>query len=520
MTVWQNLKTNASPQILELMQETCKKLIIPIDHICEFIKIFFAHKPPEFIKVHINSDTISLFHIKNKYILDRFEIKSSQIKSAEATAFLESRTTLPLQILIDDENVDYRLISLRQTKWWNRHGLFNQIKITEFDETDWIYHEHVPSPTDAYRHTFIAFKPSPILLETFMYLNHLKNPVAKIQLNSVQQTMAAIDRIKEHEQIRSFCPWSLFIRKISDTEWLLSAQQYGAIVISRRGKFSANGSEESMMENEITTTLRYLQRNGYKEGENLTLITAGFSDEFNAHSFDSVFVTDVIPVPVRDIDTRIQLSSHFYELSAHGFWVLNQIRSVLRKPNSFYKKGFNPRLMLSQRLAYWAPFICKRIIIPISTICFLILLTYASKTHILKEDIKTTLFKKEAMLSTTGNEKRRLEAANFDVFKNIIGENPLTFLKVLSISLAKEAYISQFSWNTRNNNNHWLSTFEATVTFLEHSSLTKRKTKSSKALSTYQQKVQKKLQKSYPNAKIVWLPIPGKAAYTLGVTWD
>ncbi len=262
MTVWQNLKINSSPQILELMQETCKKLATPFGHIHEFVKEFFAPKPPEFIKIRINPNTISLFHIKNRHILDRFEITTSQVKSDLLAPFLTPRATLPLQILIDDENVSYRLISLRQTKWWNRHGLFNQIKIAEFDKTDWIYHEHVPSPTDAHRHVFIAFKPSPILLETFMYLNNLQNPVAKIQLTSVQQTMAAIDRVKQHEPMRSFCPWSLFIRKVSDTEWLLSAQQYGAIVLSRRGTFAANSSEESMIEGEIATTLRYLQRTG------------------------------------------------------------------------------------------------------------------------------------------------------------------------------------------------------------------------------------------------------------------
>lgn len=520
MTVWQNLKINPSTQILEFMQETCKKLVTPFDYIYEYVKETFAHKPPEFIKIRIHANTISLFHIKNRHILERFEVAHSQIKAAELISFLRSRSTLPLQILIDDEDASYKLISLRQTKWWNRHGLFNQIKIAEFDKTDWIYHEHVPCPTDAHRHVFIAFKPSTTLLETFMYLNNLQNPVAKIQLTSVQQTIAAIDRIKEHEPMRSFCPWSLYIRKISDSEWLLSAQQYGAIVLSRRGTFAANSSEESMIEGEIATTLRYLQRNGYEEGENLTLITAGFSDQFNAHSFDSVCITDVIPVPVRDIDARIQLGSHFSELSAHGFWILNQLRSILRKPNASYKRGFNPRLMFSQRLAYWVPFICQKIIVPISIACFLTLITYASKTHVLNENIKTTLFKKEAMFSTTGDEKRRLAAANFDVFKNLIGENPLTFLKTLSVSLTKEVHITQFSWNTKKLNNHWSSSFEAMLALPEHSSLAKRKPRNNKFLTTYQQKIQKKLQKSYPNAKIVWLPIPGKSAYTLGVSWD
>lgn len=520
MKVWQNLQINSPPHIFARLQELCKKLMTPFESEYSSIKKAFSHKPPEFISVRIHHKAITLVHIKNRHILERIDTEYSQTNATHLNDFLTQRSSLPLQILIDDEDTNYKLISLQHTKWWNRRGLFNQIKIAEFNQTDWVYYEHVPCPTDSHRHVFIAFKPSSTLLETFMYLKHLKNPVAKIQLTSVQQTATAMNRVKEHDPMRSFCPWSLFIRKISDTEWLLSAQQYGAIVLSRRGTFAANSSEETMIENEIATTLRYLQRNGYEEGEKLTLITAGFSDHFNAYPFDSVCISDVIPVPVRDIDTRIQLDSHFTELSAYGFWILNQLRSVLGKPNPIYKKGFNPRIMFNQRLAYWVPFICKRILIPISMACFLAIITFTSKTQTLREEIRTTLFKKEAMFSTTGDDKRRLDAANFDVFKNLTGDNPLIFLKKLSTSLTKEMYITQFSWDTKKSNNRWISSFDAIIAISESSAPSKRKTKNSKIIQNHQQKVQKKLHKDYPNAKIIWLPIPGKSTYTLGVTWD
>ena len=39
MTVWQNLKINPSTQILEFMQETCKKLVTPFDYIYEYVKV-------------------------------------------------------------------------------------------------------------------------------------------------------------------------------------------------------------------------------------------------------------------------------------------------------------------------------------------------------------------------------------------------------------------------------------------------------------------------------------------------
>jgi hypothetical protein len=519
MTVWQNLKTNSTLRIVESMLDVCKKAIAAFTHIPRFLEQLLPHKSPEFIKLHILPSSIILFHIKNKHILERFETTIAQMKNAQFASFLAPLAKLPLQILIDDEDVNYRLISLRQTKWWNRYGLFNQIQIAEFDKTDWIYTEHVPSPTDLYRHVFIGFKPSPLVLETFMYLNNLQNPIAKIQLSSVQQAAAAINRITEHEPTQSFCPWTLFIRRISDTHWLLSAQQYGAIVLSRRGTFSANNSEELTIENEIVTTLRYLQRNGYEEGEKLTLITAGFSDEFNKHSFESVNIADVISVPVRDLDTRIQLKSHFEEFTSHGFWILNQLRTILNKSHPIYHKGFHPKALLSQRLAYWTPFVCRQFILPLCVGCMLILVTYASKNQILHDEIKTTLFKKNAMFATTGDAKRREIAANFNIFKDLTGENPITFLKVLSVSLAKEAYITHFSWDTKNNK-HKSTFFEATVHMLDRTNITKRKIKSSKSIGTYQQKVQKKLQKAYPNTTVIWLPTPEKTTYTLGVSWD
>ena len=515
MTVWQNLKINSTPHSVKRMHEMGRMLITPFFHLSAFLKQFIAHKPPEFIKIHIQQNTVTLFHIKNRHILDRLESSISQIKTSQAPSFLARLSTLPLQILIDDETVNYRLISLTKTNYWNRYGLFNQIRLAEFDSTDWIYNEHVPSPSDKYRYVFIGFKPSALILEMFTYLNNLQNPIARIQLTSVQQTAAALTRITEHESVRNFCPWSLFVRKVSDTEWLLSAQQYGAIVLSRRGTFATNSTEEKTIEDEITTT-----RNGYEDGEHVTLITAGFSDEFNKYSFNSISVANVLSVPVRDIDVRIQLGSHADEFSTRGFWILNQFRSILKRPQSLYCKGFNPRAMLNQRLAYWIPFMCYRLIIPISAVCFLVLLTCASKTQHLNHELKTTLFKKEAMLTTTGDEKRRQAAENFDVFKDLIGENPLLFLKNLSVSLTKEMRISQFSWNSSKIENHSKTSFEATITLQNGSPLAKRKTKNNKTLSSHQQRVQKRLQKYYPSAAIVWLPIPGKEAYTLGVSWD
>ncbi|MES2253268.1 MAG: hypothetical protein V4482_06265 [Pseudomonadota bacterium] len=520
MIVWQNLKINSTPSIITLLQGLCNRLATSVNHVQFIVRELLTNKTPEFVKVHIQPTKIMLFHIKNRHIIDRSEILVHDLNTALLNPFLSSRSTLPLQILIDDENVSYRLISLRQIKWWNRHGLFNQIRVAEFDATDWIYNESVPSADDAHRHVFIGFKPSFIVSEAFMYLNKLQNPIAKIQLSSVQQTAAAMDRIKEHEPTRSFCPWSLFIRKLSETEWLLSAQQYGAIVLSRRGTFAANSTEETTIENEIATTLRYLQRNGYEEGEKLTLITAGFSDKFNANTFEEVNITDVISVPVRDIDTRIQLGSHFNELSSHGFWILNQLRSVFNKPQPFYSKGFNPRAMLSQRLAYWAPFICYRFIIPLIICCMATFITYASKNQTLKNDIKLTLFKKNAMFATTGDEKRREAASNFDVFKDLVCEDPLPFLKTLSVALAKEAQITQFSWHTSKKGNHWHPAFEATVSMTDSSFSAKRKNRNNKTINTFHHRIQKKLQHNHPNITVVWLPIPGKKAYTLGVSWD
>jgi hypothetical protein len=278
--------------------------------------------------------------------------------------------------------------------------------------------------------------------------------------------------------------------------------------------------EHLTIENEIVTTLRYLQRNGYAEDEKLTLVAAGFSDEFNNHSFESINIANIIVAPTIEIDTRVQLQSYGTEFLNQDFWLTTFLRKLFNIPSMSYQKGFAPRSTLSQRMAYWAPFICRKIILPLCICLCVVLFTYASKNKLIRGDISTIISAKDALFEKTGDEKQRLLAFNFDAFKDLRGQSPLPFLKTLAQSISKETHFTRFSWDATNKNNHWSYAFEATITMPEHSISLKSKRKNGKSIYSYQQKIQKKVQRNYPNATVIWLPTLEKTAYVLGVSWD
>jgi hypothetical protein len=228
MTIWQNLKINSTSRIITPVFDIYKALGGIILKLTTWIVRFFASQPPEFIKTHIHQNKLIFSHIKNQCVLVRYEIDAAKINPKELNMFLEPRSTLPLHVFIDNEDVNYKLISLRKNEWWSGYGIFNQIRISEFDAEDWIYSENIPSPRDLYRHIFIGFKPSPKMLAAFSCLTKFTNPIAKIQLTSVQETAAAIHWINENKHLKNIQPWSVFIRRASSNDWILSAYLYDA----------------------------------------------------------------------------------------------------------------------------------------------------------------------------------------------------------------------------------------------------------------------------------------------------
>lgn len=471
-----------------------------------------------FVCVSIQKNAITFKHIRNNTVQDQITTDIGALNATQVPLFLANENILPLQILIDCEDVTYKIISLNQTKWWNRYGLFNQISIAEFEEADWTYSEYIPSPYDRFRHLFIGFRPTKQTLEAFSFINALKNPIAKIQLSSINQTVAANTYLQKHNYLQTSYQWVLFVRKVSSTEWLLSAQQHGAILLTRRGTFHTDKSEEESIDAEISTTLRYLHRTGYDQNNELALISSGFSDTFNNHHFKSANISNLITVPSKVIDKTVYSATPINSFTHRNFWAITKVLLFFRFNNKSYRKEFKPSSMTNQRLAYWFPLYARQLIIP-SIILFVMALTNTYKIHRFDAKISQNTSNKEAIKSKISDATRQKTVANYSVLNELSGENPLQFLKALSTSLSKNMYIIDFSWGASTSTvNHPF--FEATVQHNDTSQTDNRKPKKTKKVSDKIKVITSKLKQRYPKIVVKAEQTANQSAYKVGISWE
>ncbi len=528
MTAWQTLQTNFNMYISDFLCKIRSALLTPTDTstLRQFIRKIGYLYPPEYIKAHIHADYIQLSHIKNKHIIAYITLQLNEYQRSSnrtGSTFLSDRVNLPLHILIDSENIDYRIFSLRHANWWDRYGLFNQIKKTEFGETDWLYTAHVPIKEDEQRYIFAHLQPCSRLQKNLAFIQSHLNSIIKIQITSVQQTNTAINRIYITEPNHTFCPWIIFIQKIAATEWLLTAQHHGAIILSRRGIFpsatSTDESNETTIFKEIVTTLRYLQRHKYKENEAFTLITAGFSGQFSpSHTTDDIQqrlpIADTHAIPARDIDKRMLLLEESIIT-----WCINVIKTFFRVgvPH-YYRRSLKPRIFAPHRSAYWLPFISLRILYTTTFACSLVTFWWMFQAICINHDIIKIEQTKSILSHTTNDPIHMHKATFFQHYKNLRGLNPLDFIKKLPAILGKDTQITQFSWSSYYKDNQWHPKFQATLLLPSRLFNEKRKNISHKSYQKYKQRISANLAHTI-NASITWTPTAHKNIYTIGVSW-
>lgn len=519
MTVWQNLKINSFDRMLDRIYEFKKDISKVISYLKSVITYIRLRSKNDFLSVSIQKNKINIKHIKDCAIHTSISSDIETIKTSDISLFLDQHITLPMQILIDCEDVSYKAISLHQTKWWNRYGLFNQISIVEFEETDWTYSEYVPTPYDRFRHLFIGFRPTQLTLDAFSFIKTLRNPIAKIQLNSIRQTVAANTYLQKYNYMQTSYQWVLFIRKISTTEWLLSAQQYGAILLTRRGMFNSDKTDEEVIDAEISITLRYLYRTGYEENSELALIASGFSDSFLNHHFESANISNLITVSEAIIDQDLYSSSDINSFSQRNFWLFNRLISFFKMPCKSYVRELKPASMRNQYFAYWLPIYARQLIIPIIVLCVMTIIN-AKEIYHFNNLINTNTTKAEAIQLKVADLPRQKIAANYNVFMSLNGENPLQFLKILSSSLSKHMYISNFSWAVSAAKEKNKPFFEAILYYKDATVSDSSKHKKTKRMSDKARMINLKLKHHYPNIVVKIEPIANKSAYAVGVSWE
>jgi hypothetical protein len=331
-------------------------------------------------------------------------------------------------------------------------------------------------------------------------------------MNSVQQTAAALAMALEGEDDKRLCPWTLYIRKVSPKQWLLTVVHKGVMVLSRRGEFPLKEGDDITLEKEIAATLRYLQRSGYEEGAKISLLTSGF-DTALGH-IDSLYA-DIIPLSAQKIDQRISHKGQtFWE------WVVS-CSNVLFGRASHYREGFWPKDLINQIFAFRFSYITLRILIPFTFFLSSLFLVFQLKAYHLSREAERLKAESLSIEHSMGGSEKFKVASLYDSYKKGSSPNPLAFLRTLGTSLGKDGHLTNFSWKLiTDNSTSSRPSFHGTVKL--NDALLGEAKKKSKAppLVTYQQKVESHLRKSHPNLFINWVQTSSKNTYDLDISWQ
>lgn len=288
--------------------------------------------PLDYINLHEFLGFYTLYHFQNNML-----IHSQNISLEDTTwkEYIARHSNIPICLIVQGQDCEFRTLPTNQIQIWDRFFLFNQIKTNEFNPDDLIGHyrlKHFSERTD----TFVSIRSAEQLLQIFKILASFQNPISGVLSWDLELSLI----MKKHASIaHPLRAWAVTIIPIDTSSFTILIFYQGKILL-QRVIFTKNIDD---LEKELCSTLRFLQRQGYKDGQAVSVLMPEGSD---INGFSNAAL-EVVCVP----------------------------KKFLEKEN--YKPikpflNFTPKTLYQAKLVHELPSLCIKFLIPLSLI-FLIL---------------------------------------------------------------------------------------------------------------------------------------------------
>ncbi len=231
--------------------------------------------PENYFSLILQGPTLYVVRFVGNHAVQETCFDISQNDFHNVNEILNKFPDYPLQILLHGEDSQFRLVSLKTVRWWDCAPLLKQAKENEFSNTDWHQTQPAGCRQDRYRYLLMGLHPSLYLQKLIKNLQSQANPVFGLQLWSVVLAHMIFENLRQQRLDHSLKEWTLILHQLDKDYWQLIVCQNQGIVLTRQGPLNKTLSKHSLAQ-EILTTLRYLNRKDYKEGEPVTVITSGF----------------------------------------------------------------------------------------------------------------------------------------------------------------------------------------------------------------------------------------------------
>lgn len=241
-----------------------------------------------YITINLNKNDLSVIHYKKGKIFHYFE--KVNINDDNWQQYCESFTKIPVYLVLNEFDVEFRTVDLKKVKFWDRSVLVHQVKKGEFNDNFWVFGKS-KSDSSFFKDKYLisAIKLDNQINYIIKKIKNLHNPFAGLRLLNLE---LSFDKINKSE-IKIEDTWYVVLVNFEDnfSDKVKIIIFFNKIpVLQREVKYQS--PEE--IENSINTTMRFLERFGYEDHHKVKIMapsTIGkfsnkISDNFEIINFD------------------------------------------------------------------------------------------------------------------------------------------------------------------------------------------------------------------------------------------
>lgn len=366
--------------------------------------------PRDYINIYESQGGFTLFHFKNSLLVHTQNISVAHYDWRE---YVSQHGNLPIYLIVQGQDCEFRSLPTNQIRIWDRYFLFNQIKTNEFSTEDLVNH-YQPKQHPEKIDIFVSIRSNDQLKQIFKALASIRSPIGGVLSWDIEQSLAMK---KQASIIRPLRAWVVTLIPIDSNASTILIMHQDKILL-QRVIFTKSTSD---LEKELRSTLRFLQRQGYKDGQAVSILMPESSA------------------------TTIEFSNAELELTPVSKKLLE--KETYRPVKPFL--NFVPKMLSQAKSAHEIPRLAIKFLIPISMLLLILWATVQIKSFFQDYENKWLRIKYEKIHKrTSGNFAEQIHLSN--LFMNYISsnnKNPSVTINGVNRLLKGRMQVLDMTWN-------------------------------------------------------------------------
>lgn len=365
--------------------------------------------PSDYMHIYESQGIYTLYHLKNNFLIHTQNIS---VEDRSWQEYISKHTNSSIYLIVQGQDCEFRALPTNKIRMWDRFFLFNQIKTNEFSSDDLVGH-YQPKQYSERIDIFVSIRSSEQLQQIFRILALLQNPVGGVLSWDIEQSLV----MKKYASIvRPLRAWIVTVIPIDSNNMTILILHQDKILL-QRVIFTKTTDD---LEKELRSTLRFLQRQGYKEGQAVSVLIAedNYTNEFSNTELE------LIRVPKKLLEKEIY----------------KPIKPFL---------NFIPQTLSQVKLAHELPRLSIKFLIPISIILLILWASVQIKSFFQDYENKWIINKHEKIskkVPKNFNEQVHLSSL-FKLYINNSSQNSFNTINNIKKLLKDKIQVSSITWN-------------------------------------------------------------------------